>query len=283
MEENKIIFLGTAGDSVVYGRQMRASGGIILRIGEVQLHLDPGPGALVRAVENQINLRANTAVLVSNNKLINCNDVNAVIDAMTYGGLDKQGVLVAAKSVVEGTENSKQFLTDLHKSFLEKIMVMNPNQKVGIEDIEIHAVPISGDDPTGIGFKILAPNFTLGYTSDTKYTKEVAEGFKGCDIIILNVPEPADTKVENNLNSADAAKFIGVINPKLAILTHFGYKMVKVDPLIEVRNIQKETKTSVIMAKDGFAINPISYSANSQQRRLTSFEDRENKDNNQIS
>ena len=45
----KIIFLGTGGDSIVVGKQLRASGGIILQIDDNQFHIDPGPGALVRA------------------------------------------------------------------------------------------------------------------------------------------------------------------------------------------------------------------------------------------
>ena len=87
--DNKIIFLGTAGDSNVLGKQYKASGGMILQMGDVQLHLDPGPGALVRADQYGVNLRSNTAVLISNSSLKNCNDVNIVIDAMTYSGFDK--------------------------------------------------------------------------------------------------------------------------------------------------------------------------------------------------
>ena len=92
---SKIIFLGTGGDKSVIGRQIRASGGIIIQNNNLQFHLDPGPGALVKAKEFGINPRATTALLVSHNHLGHCNDVNAVIDAMTLSGLDKRGVLIA--------------------------------------------------------------------------------------------------------------------------------------------------------------------------------------------
>ena len=75
---SNIIFLGTGGDSYVVGRQIRASGGIILQIGDDQFHIDPGPGSLVMAKQAGINLRANTAVVVTHNHLNHCNDINAV-------------------------------------------------------------------------------------------------------------------------------------------------------------------------------------------------------------
>ena len=111
--QSRITFLGTAGDSYVNSKQIRASAGIILKIGELQFHIDPGPGSLIKAIENDINLRANTAILVSNTNILNCNDVNAVIDAMTYGGLDKSGVLVANKTLINGSETTNPFLTSL--------------------------------------------------------------------------------------------------------------------------------------------------------------------------
>ena len=75
-----IIFLGTAGSSAVVGKQLRASGGIILQVEELQFHLDPGPGALAKAKEFGVNLHHNTAILVSHNHINHCNDVNVVIN-----------------------------------------------------------------------------------------------------------------------------------------------------------------------------------------------------------
>lgn len=272
---NKITFLGTGGDSFVVGKQIRASGGIVLQIGDLQLHIDPGPGALVRAVENGVNLRANTAVLVSNSSIINCNDVNAVIDAMTYGGLDKCGVLVANQTIVNGTEEIKPYLTNFHKTCLEKIIVLNVGQKVGIEDIEIHAMPTISNDPNAIGFKIFTSEFVLGYTSNTGYSKEIVKAYSGCDILVLNVIAPVDEKVDCQLNSEDAVKLIKAVNPKLAVIQHFGVKMLKADPLYEGREIQKKTGVQILVAKDGMTISPGSYAARSKQKRLNLFKDKE--------
>ena len=62
--QSRILFLGTAGHYALYAKQARASGGILLQPGNHQLHLDPGPGALMQLSRYNINVREHTAVLV---------------------------------------------------------------------------------------------------------------------------------------------------------------------------------------------------------------------------
>ncbi|MCK4589901.1 MAG: hypothetical protein KAT77_05635 [Nanoarchaeota archaeon] len=267
----KIIFLGTGGDKSVIGRQIRASGGIILQDNNLQFHIDPGPGSLVKAKEFGINLRANTALLVTHNHVGHCNDVNAVIDAMTLSGLDKKGVLIANETVINGHESMTPTLTNFHKNCLEKTIALKPGQKVGIEDIEIHATPAQHHDPNTIGFKIVTPRFILGYTSDTAYTKELAEAFENTDILILNMVYPGDTKTDNHLNKESVIKLLQKTKPRLAIIQHFGFDVLKADPLLESRDIQRQTGIQTIAAKDGFIITPASYDARSKQQRLNLF------------
>lgn len=267
----KIIFLGTAGDSSVTARQLRASGGIILQTGEMQLHLDPGPGALVRAKEFGVNPRTTTAILVSHNHLNHANDLNAVIDAMTLGGFDKKGVLIANPLVVNGNEKYTPALSTFHRSCLERIIVLRPEQKAAIEDIEIHAVAAVHSEPETIGFKIVLPRFSIGYTSDTAFTKEIANTFEQSDILILNVTFPGDTKTDDHLNREGVIKILEKVKPKLAIITHFGFDMLKADTLLEARHIQLATGIQTVAAHDGLSISPAAYAAQSAQARLATF------------
>ncbi len=266
--DSKILFLGTGAQSIVVGKQIRASGGIIIQSGESQLHIDPGPGALVRAREYGVNLRENTALLVSHNHLGHCNDVNAVIDAMTYSGLDRQGVLIGNETLINGAEDILPYLTKFHKNCLEKVMVLKEGQRVGIYDVEIKAMPSVHSEPNTIGFRILTPDFNLVYTSDTDYSNKLIDAYKDCDILILNVVNPTQFKTTGNLCTEDAIKIIEKVKPRLSIITHFGIKMVEADPINEAREIQKQTKEQVIAAKDGLSINPATYAAKSQQKSL---------------
>ncbi|MFH1682631.1 MAG: MBL fold metallo-hydrolase [Candidatus Woesearchaeota archaeon] len=267
----QIIFLGTAGGSAVTSRQLRSSGGIVLQVEDTQFHLDPGPGALNTAKEYGVNLRANTAILVSHAHLNHCNDLNAVIEAMTLSGLDKKGVLIGSKSVIKGTDNQHPFLTKYHQNLLEKTIVFEKGQKVAVELVEIHALTLEHTDLDAVGFKFFCPRFTLCYLPDTKYHKKLVEEIQGSDIMIINTTYPGNKAQNLNLDSDSVVKILEKVRPRLAIITHFGMEMLKADPIVEARDIQRKTNVQTIAAKDGMIISPEAYSARSPQHRLSNF------------
>ncbi|MBI2666717.1 MBL fold metallo-hydrolase [Candidatus Woesearchaeota archaeon] len=256
---SKILFLGTAGDATVVSKQLRASGGIILELEGMQFHLDPGPGALVKAKEYGISLQHTTAILVSNNSLPRCNDLNAVIDAMTHGGLEHRGIVLGSKSVFHGNEESHPFLTKRHQQQVEKVIPLEKNHKVGIEFVEINSVAAEHDDPHALGFKFLCPKFTLSYTGDTELTSQLLEQLTGTDILILNVRYPGSQRVGKHLDTASAAALISHIKPRIAVMTHFGFEMLKADPLGEAREVQRLTGVQTIAATDGLVVSPGGY------------------------
>ena len=268
---SNIIFLGTGGDSYVVGKQVRASGGIVLQIGDDQFHIDPGPGALVMAKETGVNLRANTALLISHNHINHCNDVNAVIDAMTYGGFDKKGVLVANNTVINGSEHYTPYLQKYYRDFLERFIVLEAGKRVGINDVEIEAIKAKHSEPNAIGFKFITPDYTLAYTGDTMYSIENVSQYENANVLILNVPYLKKDEGRNNLCKEDAINIIKKVNPRLAIITHFGINFLKSDPMYEVRDIQKETNCQVIAAKDGMIVNPVSYAVEQGQKTLYKY------------
>lgn len=269
--ESQILFLGSGGDSYVIGRQIRGSGGIVIHVEGYQFHIDPGPGALVRAAHLGINPRETTAIITTDGHLNHSNDVNTLIAAMTHNGLDRKGVLITNSTFANGSDNIKPGLNDFYKKCVERIIVIKEGQRVGIENIEIEALPTKHSDPNAIGLRFMTPQFNLVYTGDTRYSNEVIKKYSGCDILIMNVTHPFNEKSKDHLNSEDAVKIIEKVKPRLAILTHFGAKMLAADPLYETRDIQKKTGVQVIAAKDGLSINPVSYSAQLRQKTLNLY------------
>jgi ribonuclease BN (tRNA processing enzyme) len=252
----KLIFLGTGGDAIVVGKQMRLAGGIVFQVEENQFHIDPGPGAVAKAKDNGVNLRSTVAILVSHAHLNHCNDANAAISAMTLGGMDPKGVLVTNKSAYNGSETIEPCISKYHKTLIEKNLILEPGQRVGINEIDIIATHTVHSDPDAIGFRFVCPKFTVGYTGDTGYSQQLINDFKDTDILILNVVHPKDKQDQYLLNVDDAVRLLKELKPKLAIITHFG---IKIEDLSEVRNIQRETGVETIAAKDGMMINPLTH------------------------
>lgn len=273
--EPAIIFLGTGGDTHIVSKQIRASGGIILRADDLQFHIDPGPGSLVQSKRFNVNPRETSVILVSHAHLLHANDLNATIHAMTYNGLDIKGVVLAPPSVLSGKGDIGPWISNHHRKLLEKVIEISPEKRIGIETIDIWPLPTFHADPDGVGFKIMTTRFTFTYSGDTSYSKNLLEAYSGSDILILNTVSPTheDTS-EDQLSLEDATKILEEVKPRLCVITHFGKKMLDSDPLQEARNLQIKTGVQVLAATDGLTINPYSYAAEAKQKSLKAFQTR---------
>ena len=262
--EPKLVFLGTGYDSIVVGKQLCASGGIVLQVDDNQLMIDPGPGAIVRAKQYGINIRDTDAILVSSNNLFQCNDVNVIIDAMTVGGLDKKGVLLCYDRVVEQGIVLGKYLNNV-----ERVILMEEGKRIGVNDIEIIALPVKNYD--GVGFKIHTSYFNMIYSGHTDFDNSILEEYKNTDLLVLNVTSPTEWKEKGHLSTEDAIKVINYVKPKLTIITGYSIKMLESDPINEARIIQRETHCQTIAAKDGMVLTPMSYSVHLSQTNLKYF------------
>jgi len=186
---------------------------------------------------------------------------------MTYSGFDKKGVLVANKTTINSNEEQQAQLLPYYRNFLERVIVLEAGQRVGINEVEILALKTKHSEQA-VGFKFFTPHFTLSYSSDTKYFPELIEEYKNSNILILNVPYLKKEDAKDNLCIDDAIKIIKEVSPRLAIIQHFGIEIVKSDPMYQIREIQKATGIQTIAAKDGMIINPLSYSVDQGQRTL---------------
>ncbi|MDR3062683.1 MAG: hypothetical protein LBU40_00900, partial [Methanobrevibacter sp.] len=105
------------------------------------------------------------------------------------------------------------------------------------------------------GFQIDDGNLKISYTSDTKYFDDLSEYHKNADILIASVLRPAGRRIRGHMGSEDFLKLVEEIQPKLAIMTHFGFKIIQANPQKEADFIQGETGIDTIAAFDGMRIN----------------------------
>ena len=191
---------------------------------------------------------------------------------MTHSGIDKRGILIGSKSLIQGRENERPYITRKHKGRIEKILALEGGNVVKFgNNIEMKTIKTKHSDESAIGFKIFCDKFVLGYSGDTGYFEGLIEELKGSDILILNVLKPFGHRDEHNLNSDDAVKIIEQIKPNLVIITHFGQKMLEQNPIYQAREIQRVTGVQTIAARDGMMINPNTYSINMKHKNLNLY------------
>jgi ribonuclease BN (tRNA processing enzyme) len=238
-------FLGTGGGRYVLVSQRRHTGGIWLDFSE-QMILDPGPGALVRALQHHKKPSQLSAVIVSHKHLDHYNDAEIMIEAMTNGAKKKHGILAV-------NENALGYISNYHRDVVS-LIVPKAGDEFCVGKTRITALPTQKHEE-GCGFRFTAEDGVLAYSSDTGYAKELAEHYKKADVLILNVIFPRTKSLETHLNTFDAAKIIGEAAPRLAVIQHFGLTMLKAGPENEAAYIENETGIRTIAATDGMTVD----------------------------
>ena len=78
---SSLLFLGTAGGRVLVFRQLRASGGLWLESNGTNILIDPGPGSLIRCLEQNLNPQTLDAIILTHKHLDHTADINVIIEA----------------------------------------------------------------------------------------------------------------------------------------------------------------------------------------------------------
>lgn len=250
--KNEIVFLGSGGGRVVLMRQLRATGGFRLNLDGVRIHVDPGPGALVRCAEFHEPARAD-AILVSHAHLDHYLDVPAIIEASANGMLarKKKGTLIASEGYF-----GEGLLDKYHASALEKTVTAKEGTEVEIGDkVKIGAFSLKHTEVSCVGFTFAFSKGSISYISDTAYFPALG-GWLG-DITIMNVLRPDGLKFPGHMCSSEAAKLLSEAwkKPKLVILSHMGLKMLQAGPESEAGRIGRESGVETIAAKEGMRID----------------------------
>jgi phosphoribosyl 1,2-cyclic phosphodiesterase len=251
----KITFLGTGGGRVVVTTQARASGGFILEMDDQVFHVDPGPGALVRAKEYGINLRKVTGILVSHAHPDHCADAEMIVEIMTGFVNNKKGVIIGNINVIKGGKKHHATFSPYHLNAAGRYEILKPGDKTTVGKVSITATPTEHgeQEKEGIGF-VFEGKEKIGYTSDGEYFRGQEKYFQDCDVLILNCLRPRKETWPTHMNSEQALELISKTKPKLAVLKHFGMKMLRAVPEKEAVWIEKESGVKTIAARDGMVL-----------------------------
>jgi phosphoribosyl 1,2-cyclic phosphodiesterase len=255
MEEVELVFLGTGGGRFATITQKRRTGGIRIISKTLNLHLDPGPGALIYSLEAGLNPQKLKAVLVSHRHPDHYTNAEVLVEAMTRGMLKKRGTLAAPSNILNGTTQAGPVISTYHQQMIQKVIPVKPGVKFTIGNTKIAATQTHHTDPEAVGFKLQFPEAgTIGYTADTEYFEGIEEEYKGVRILIISVMRPLGSPWTGHMTPKEAIKIIDAVKPELAVATHFGMKMLYNRPKQEIKRIEQQTGVPTVAAFDGMKL-----------------------------
>ncbi|HOE67021.1 MAG TPA: MBL fold metallo-hydrolase [Candidatus Hydrogenedentes bacterium] len=249
-------FLGTAGGRHVVARQLRASGGIFLRLEQVRILMDPGPGSLVQCVKaappiDPANL---DGIVVTHGHIDHANDVNIIIDAMTGGGDRPRGTLFAPRPCYEGdTSVLYHYLRD----FLKEIVPLGPRREYAIGNVRFRTSGAHRHSAETYGVIYRTPRVSIGFMVDTVYDPDLLDSYRGAEMLVFYATfhRRADNPSTLHYSVEDAEEAIAVLRPRKAFLTHMGLSVLAAGPDRVAKKLSDKLGVEVIAAQDGMVVS----------------------------
>ncbi len=249
INNNQLIFLGTAGGRFSVFNQIRKSGGIWFKLNNRLFAIDPGPGALIESIKRGLFPNRLSGIFLSHRHLDHCADINSIIESMTEGGHKRRGCIIAPKAA---TDEDPVILNYNRNNF--KLINTAENSLYEIEGVKIDTKMKHKHTTETYGAVFSFENHSFAYIPDTKYFEDLAHSYQS-DVVIANVVFCKEKKGFMHLNSNDIYKFLEIFKPKKMIMTHFGLSFLNKKPWEIAREITKKTAVDVVAAYDGMVVD----------------------------
>ncbi|MBS7648151.1 MAG: MBL fold metallo-hydrolase [Candidatus Bathyarchaeia archaeon] len=253
----ELIFLGTGGGRFATITQKRRTGGIriISEQNKVNMHIDPGPGALVYSLEMGLDPQKIRALFVSHSHLDHANDAEPLIEAMSEGTTKRRGVLAASRSVLRGNDVCESSISRYHQSMPERVIETVAGSSFEVDGITVSVCRAVHSDPDAVGFRFEAKGFgSFAYMPDSEYFSDASKFYSGLRLLILSVLRPSGQPWEGHMTTDDAIRIVGETRPEMALITHFGMQIILKGPEKEAELIEKKTGVPTKAAFDGMRV-----------------------------
>ena len=230
--------------------------GFFLTIGSTRLLIDPGPGAVGRAVALGLDPYEAEAVALTHNHLDhsadilpflfsrkNCRRVATVGDIRIFAPRGFSGEFAKLMEVY-----GRLIVSDKHKIIIEEM---------GADEWEEPSFSIRSaqvlHSGSAVGYRFSkAGGPSLAYSGDTGYCEEIVELARGADILLIECSYPDGVATDGHMTPSDVAAVAKESGAKRVVITHLQPEL---DPVEAVKVIRASGyRGDVSAAEDGMRI-----------------------------
>ena len=251
---NFLKYLGTSGGRFSMIRQLRATGGLWFRYGGVQGVIDPGPGSLARicAAQPELDLSSADVVMLTHKHIDHSTDVNVIIEAMTHGGFDSRGMLVAPDDALFGPD---PVVLRYAQKKIPKVKIPEEGGKIDIGGVVVEPVIHLHHGVDCFGYIFRADGLpTWGMISDSRMMPYFRARYSSCAFLSINATFPDKRPKLDHISIAEARELLAKIHPKTAALTHLGAMLTTSGEHECLRNLDTP-ETKIVPATDGMVVD----------------------------
>jgi len=230
--------------------QILPSGGTWLNLNGTQLLLDPGPGTIVQSTKRKLRGEKLSAIILSHRHLDHSGDTNIMVEAMTQGGFRKRGWFFAPADAL----GDEPVLFSYLKPYLDGITTLGEGKSYAIGSVRFTTPVRHIHQVETYGLRFETGNHTFSYIADSLYFDGILQHYKA-DLLIINVLFVERIATVQHLTLRDAEHIISALEPKAAILTHFGMSMWRAHPWELADKLTRETGVRVLAARAGMTFD----------------------------
>lgn len=246
---NRLTFLGTGGTRYVMITQRRHTGGLWFSTPSGDWVIDPGPGALVRALEAGLNHKTCRGVIATHRHIDHTTDLNVTIEAMSAGGREKieKPLLALLPPEKEGP-----LPLDYYKPRLSLIQRLPAGLE--LEEGKITPTPLDhGTDCWGLRFDGFdGPSW--GLVSDTRWFEGLGSFYKGCQFLVANVTLITNGRGIYHLATDELPLLAQESGVEKIYMTHMGDWLLDYPPEKRAEELSTE-RCQMIPAYDGMVVD----------------------------
>jgi phosphoribosyl 1,2-cyclic phosphodiesterase len=137
----------------------------------------------------------------------------------------------------------------------KEVVEARPGVTFNVGDLNVKVTKAVHSDPDTVGFRFEASDMGgVGYTSDTELFDRMGKLYRGVKLLLLCLLRPSGTPWKGHMTPDDAIRLLQEVNPELAVITHFGMKMIFAGPRREAERIEMESGVRTVAARDGMRI-----------------------------